>query len=583
MVLWALLGLAFYSSLYSDLGEVAQWDPWDILGVTPCTLDQNDEINVCNSTVKKAFKKLSLKFHPDKPNADLTPEAQSDRFIEISKAYKVLSHWDAYSQWIEHGHPDGKQAFTLVYALPAWLVGQRSSTITLLIYALMFGVALPLAVAKWWQGAKTHSKNTIITETMAAFYAELKEDVAFKAILDIISRAAEFIEIFELKADPAFKRAVSIVKPGDWSALVKGVREEMEVLKIADRSVALSKKSDVPSRVSLILTAHMLRVKPPANLRLLTELVVETSLKLTMGLLQIAVGRNWMNATSNILQFSQYLVQAVYLHQSPLLQMPHLTAEHIAKHFNTKKRQIKDMEDFCALSDEEQQELLKSLTAQQSAEAIKWSQTIPQPMLLNHEYAVLGETCVIPQSLITLSVKLTTYLGREPSMDAFDLTIEPMPETKFLPSAPGSIRSAVTSFLPATKKKSEQWWVGLANAQVGRLICIQKCQIVPGSTETVRLQFQAPPNPGSWVFQLVIKSDSYVGMDTYVDAPITVNPLEASLVTVQEDEISEPEELPGYPRKSDKKQVERGEFDDSDDSEDEADPHAGHDHSGHGH
>jgi hypothetical protein len=194
-------------------------------------------------------------------------------------------------------------------------------------------------------------------------------------------------------------------------------------------------------------------------------------------------------------------------------------------------------------------------------------------MMLNHEYAVLGESCVIPNALITLSIKLTTFVGQEPSADSFDLTLEPAPENKFLPSAPPANRFAVSSYVT---KKPEYWWVGLANAQAGRLICLQKVKIEPGVPEMVRLQFQAPPNAGSWVFQILIKSDSYTGIDTYVDAPITVNPPEASPMAVEEDDISEPEELVGYPREKPKKPLERGEYDDSSDSESEAEMPAGH-------
>jgi len=51
---------------------------YDLLGVSP---------SASESEIKKAFKKLALKVHPDK-NPD---EAACEKFIEVSRAHEVLS------------------------------------------------------------------------------------------------------------------------------------------------------------------------------------------------------------------------------------------------------------------------------------------------------------------------------------------------------------------------------------------------------------------------------------------------------------------------------------------------------------
>lgn len=126
------------------------WDPYDILGIAPDT-PQTD--------IKKAFKKLSLLWHPDKVK-DNKLEAEA-KFIDISKAYKTLTDPDTLATFREFGHPDGKQAFKMMWALPVWLVGSGSS-LTLLFYAVVFGIGLPIVVAKWWSSAKLVSKNKVL-------------------------------------------------------------------------------------------------------------------------------------------------------------------------------------------------------------------------------------------------------------------------------------------------------------------------------------------------------------------------------------------------------------------------------------
>ena len=60
-------------------------------------------VNVCGGqAIKKAYRKLSMKYHPDK-NKD--PSAK-DKFAEVSAAYEVLNT------------PNMSDAYPCIYALP---------------------------------------------------------------------------------------------------------------------------------------------------------------------------------------------------------------------------------------------------------------------------------------------------------------------------------------------------------------------------------------------------------------------------------------------------------------------------------
>ena len=101
VVFWVLLGLfaaGMYSGKFDTLGEVKEWDPYEILGV-PRGASETD--------INKAFRKLSLKWHPDR-NLDNKEEAEK-MFIEISKAHETLTSEVVRKNYELYGNPDGPQ------------------------------------------------------------------------------------------------------------------------------------------------------------------------------------------------------------------------------------------------------------------------------------------------------------------------------------------------------------------------------------------------------------------------------------------------------------------------------------------
>ncbi|XP_064604995.1 dnaJ homolog subfamily B member 9-like [Liolophura sinensis] len=64
---------------------------YDILGVKK---------DATNKQIKKAFRQLALKYHPDKNKKD---EKAQEKFVEIAKAYEVLSDKEKRKQYDLHG------------------------------------------------------------------------------------------------------------------------------------------------------------------------------------------------------------------------------------------------------------------------------------------------------------------------------------------------------------------------------------------------------------------------------------------------------------------------------------------------
>lgn len=74
-------------------------DYYDILGVTK---------NASPDEVKKAYRKVAMKFHPDRNPGD---KAAEEKFREASEAYEVLSNEDKRHRYDQHGHEGLKSSF----------------------------------------------------------------------------------------------------------------------------------------------------------------------------------------------------------------------------------------------------------------------------------------------------------------------------------------------------------------------------------------------------------------------------------------------------------------------------------------
>lgn len=92
--------------IVKDIEPLKTFIPNEILGVAT---------DATPAQVKKAYRKLSREKHPDK-NPD-NPEAVNE-FIQITKAYTIMTDEKARENFLKYGNPDGKGSFAVGIALP---------------------------------------------------------------------------------------------------------------------------------------------------------------------------------------------------------------------------------------------------------------------------------------------------------------------------------------------------------------------------------------------------------------------------------------------------------------------------------
>ncbi|KAI9593363.1 Sec63 Brl domain-containing protein [Syncephalis fuscata] len=522
---WCMFSYVAYMVATTPV-EVKIWDPYEVLGVSSGT--ELDDI-------KRHYKKLSLKYHPDKV-ADAEKVESEAKFVEITKAYKVLTDEDTRRNYEEWGHPDGRQAFTMGIALPPWLIEGGSANFVLLAYIAVFGVFLPLAVGRWWYKSRRYTKDQIMNQTMALFFKEMKESIHIKGLIDILSNSTEFKEECPWR-------------PNDAKAVPELAAEVKKAVEARSEKFERSKKFTAPTayKALTLLYAHFYRVPiTDADLKKDQEFIVGKSAHLVQGMMQIALSHGWLATSMFCMDMSQ-AIQGTNSQGSPLLQLPSVDQE-IIKHCKTKKRNVRTVTELMEVPEDERRSLLRTLGDEEYKNTMLVAKHHPRLEVTRAILKVIGDDACTPGAIITFLVRLRLT---ECSQSTDDLPV---------PSQPGSAEEvdqllatdyeAIGSERPAPAhapyfplNKRPAWWVVLGDLRSNGIVASPVTITDLIGDREVKIQFQAPARVGHYPFTVFVKSDTYLGCDARMDVRLQVH--EPSVLPEEpdvDDDISEPEE-----------------------------------------
>ncbi len=115
--------------------------------------------------------------------------------MEVSKAFKALTDEEIRNNYIQYGHPDGKQSFSIGIALPKFMVTDGNGKYVLLVYGLLLGVLLPYVVGKWWYGTQRMTKDNVLLASASNLFKEYQEDITDGGIVNALSCGEEFKDV----------------------------------------------------------------------------------------------------------------------------------------------------------------------------------------------------------------------------------------------------------------------------------------------------------------------------------------------------------------------------------------------------
>ncbi|KAK1317402.1 Chaperone protein dnaJ 49 [Acorus calamus] len=326
--------------------ESQPFEPFGILGLEP---------GASESEIKKAYRRLSILYHPDK-NPD--PEAHN-YFVEfISKAYQALTDPISRENFEKYGHPDGRQGFQMGIALPQFLLNIDGASGGILLLGIVgVCILLPLMVAVvYLSRSSKYTGNYVMHQTLSNYYYFMKPSLAPSKVMDVFIKAAEYMEIPVRRSDNEPLQKLFMVVRSELNLDLKNIKQEQ---------AKFWKQHPCLVKTELLIQAQLTRESAtlPPVLQSDFKHVLELAPRLLEELMKISIaprsphGHGWLRPAIGIVELSQSIIQAVPLSArkaaggstdgiAPFLQLPHFSEAVVKKLARKKVRTFQELQDM---------------------------------------------------------------------------------------------------------------------------------------------------------------------------------------------------------------------------------------------
>ncbi|KAK3758267.1 hypothetical protein RRG08_036537 [Elysia crispata] len=374
--------------------DYVEYDPFFELGIDRGATD---------GEIKKAYRKLTLVYHPDKETGD------PKKFMRIAKAYAALTDEESRKNWEEFGNPDGPEATKFGIALPKWIVERENSMWVLAVYGLVFMIILPVVVGVWWYRSIKFSGDKVLLDTTRLYYHFINKtpNMILKRAAMILGASCEFDRMHN---------AEIIERPTDNEELPLLIKQLQNVQE-KNRERPLCFAYSVKARA--LMLAHFQRIPlNPDTLELDQKYLLKKCPYLISDMVNICASLVAMAMTGrvnqaprlesmeNMMKLSQMIIQALDEKSSPLVQLPHITPD-MLRHFMTRKRDIRHIRDFISMKEEDRRAMLRGLTDAEYLDVMTVCAHLPF-VEMNLKTEVLGEedATITAGSIVTVTVNL---------------------------------------------------------------------------------------------------------------------------------------------------------------------------------
>ena len=415
-------------------------------------------------------------------------------------------------------------------------------------------------VGKWWYGTQKLTKEKVLIASAGNIFREYDNEQGETGVIGALSTGEEYHEVFTgHKAENGLSKLEQKVL-GEADSVVSQVLTKKDRQKLDDLEDSRRRK------VLTLLWAYLGRVElDDEALNDEKFEVAPIAIRLNEAYTSIALAYGSTKAVLSAYRTSQNLIQALRPGASPLEQLPHFTpaiasaaeAEHASTHLS--------LQEFMKVPEGQRRARLGLLSQEQYSTAMSVASRIPVFTVEKAFFKVVGERYVTPSSLVQFVLKgrfIPSGASDVPEVNPKDL-LDIDPEEGDVAAITGrkTDRSDEKPIQPPlahapyyARDHAPRYHVFLADSKQGRIAVppftfstfdkpiLDASGNPTYNVQTLKMQFGAPPQAGSYTFVMHMICDSYVGMDTKMEVTLVVEDASKAEQVEEEGEISEPDE-----------------------------------------
>ena len=331
------------------------------------------------------------------------------------------------------------------------------------------------------------SSNYYITyQTIDLFNQSFKEEnsgnIQFYSLFQILKNSFEFDLIEFNKGD--INLIFEICQSLNNKSLNYLSDDIKQALKNPENESSSFTFSNPHNKALILLISYISRTPIPYQLNLDMENIIITSVNLISSLVDVFSSKQLLKQSIYSMELSQMIIQAMWISQSPLMQLPTFNSELCNQ---CKEIEVEDISDFVNLDERDRNTLLSHLDKENIAKIANVCNRYPE---INLEIKFIDDNN---------NFNLGDNICAEIILN----------RTLIDNSNNGILTNVYSNYYP--KVKEENWWIIIGDEVSNKLFFIRKLYF--NKSLKIPVNFEGPESEGIYSYKVFLICDSWIGCD----------------------------------------------------------------------